>query len=178
MKTNYNLNIKTDALIELAQTLCHQNNFDEILRLITQKAANLLDAEIALIMMINPRTHQTLKTVFSEGKKTDERPYHLLHTSISGWVQKNRASLISKDIKSDLRFRQSVFKNIAVKSVLCTPLFCEDHIIGMLMLFNKEEKLHSYVGTYINGEDAFPNELSRTIKDGDEIHVIYIIGGG
>ena len=66
MKNNHYLYQKSDALFELAQTLCHQNNFEEILRLITQKAANLLDAEIASIMMINPRTHQTLKTVFSE----------------------------------------------------------------------------------------------------------------
>jgi Nif-specific regulatory protein len=139
MKTNNHSIIKSDALIELAQTLCYQNNFDEILRLITQKAANLLNAQIALIMMINPRTHQTLKTVFSEGKKADERPYHSLHTSISGWVLKNRMSLISKDIKSDSRFRQSVFKNITVKSVLCTPLYCEDQIIGMLLLLNKTD---------------------------------------
>ncbi len=46
------------------------------------------------------------------------------------------------------------------------------------MLFDKESKLHSYVGTYINGEDAYPNELTRPTEDGDEIHVIYIIGGG
>jgi transcriptional regulator with GAF, ATPase, and Fis domain len=131
--------LKFDTLIELAQTLCHQNNFDEILRLITQKAINLLDAQVALIMMINPRTHQTIKTVFSEGKKADERPYHSLHTSISGWVLKNRVSFISKDIKSDSRFRQSVFKNITVKSVLCTPLCCEDTIIGMILLLNKTD---------------------------------------
>ena len=137
MKNNHSLNHKLDAVFELAQTLCHQNNFDEILRLITQKAANLLDAQIALIMMINPRTHQTLKTVFSEGEKADEPPYHSLHISISGWVLKNRMSFISKDIKSDSRFRKSVLKNIAVKSVLCTPLYCEDQIIGMLLLLNK-----------------------------------------
>ena len=79
------------------------------------------------------------KTVYSEGEKKEKKPYHSLHTSISGWVLKNRISLISKDIKSDSRFRQSVFKNIAVKSVLCTPLYCEDQIIGMLLLLNKTD---------------------------------------
>jgi Nif-specific regulatory protein len=137
MKNNHPIHLKADALIDLAQTLCHQNNFDEILRLVTRKAAALLDAEIAIIMMINPRTQQTLKTIFSEGKKGDERNYHPLHTSISGWVLKNGRSLISKDIKSDPRFRQTVFKNITVKSVLCTPLRCEDTIIGTLLLLNK-----------------------------------------
>ena len=55
----------------------------------------------------------------------------------------------------------------------CFNSLAEQHPGIRTMLFDKEEKLHSYVGTYINGEDAFPNELSRTIKDGDEIHVIY-----
>jgi len=60
----------------------------------------------------------------------------------------------------------------------CFNSLAEQHPGIKPMLFNKDEKLHSYVGTFINGEDAFPNELSRAIEDGDEIHVIYIIGGG
>ena len=60
----------------------------------------------------------------------------------------------------------------------CFNSLTEQHPEIKSMLFNKEEKLHSYVGTYINGEDAYPNELTRPIKDRDEIHVIYIIGGG
>jgi transcriptional regulator with GAF, ATPase, and Fis domain len=139
MENNYYLNVKSDALIELAQTLCHQNNFDEVLRLITQKAVSLLNAQIASIIMINPRTYQTMKTIFSEGKKAEERTYHPVHASISGWVLKNGRSFISEDIKSDSRFKQNVFKNIAVKSALCTPLCCEDTIIGVLILLNKND---------------------------------------
>jgi Nif-specific regulatory protein len=94
MKNNHPMHFKADALIEFAQTLCHQKNFDE-------------------------------------------RIYHTLHTSISGWVLKNGLPFLSKDIKSDPRFRQTVFKNINVKSILCAPLFCEDTLIGTFLLLNK-----------------------------------------
>ncbi|MFC2041577.1 MoaD/ThiS family protein [Chloroflexota bacterium] len=45
-------------------------------------------------------------------------------------------------------------------------------------LFNKKGELHGYVAIYINEEDAYPDELARSIKDGDKIHILYIIGGG
>ena len=46
------------------------------------------------------------------------------------------------------------------------------------MLFDGKGKLHTYVGVYINGQDAYPDPLQKKMKDGDEIHAIYIIGGG
>jgi molybdopterin converting factor small subunit len=46
------------------------------------------------------------------------------------------------------------------------------------MIYDKYGKLFSYVGVYVNGEDTYPELLQRRIHDGDEVHVIYIIGGG
>jgi molybdopterin converting factor small subunit len=39
------------------------------------------------------------------------------------------------------------------------------------MLFDKRQRLRSWVGIYLNGEDAFPRELERPVKDGDEIRM-------
>ena len=46
------------------------------------------------------------------------------------------------------------------------------------MLFARDGELHPYVGIYVNGQDAYPDELTRPVKDGDEILVLYVIGGG
>jgi transcriptional regulator with GAF, ATPase, and Fis domain len=128
-------NLKSDALIDFSEILGQQNEFEEILRLITRKTSDLIQTHMTLIMMINPRTLQTMKTVFSTADKTDARTYHTLHTSISGWVIKNELPLISQDINSDSRFRQRVFKDVPVKSVLCVPLRCENVVFGTLSLF-------------------------------------------
>ena len=45
-------------------------------------------------------------------------------------------------------------------------------------LFDKNGKLLSYVGLYVNGEDAYPEDLVKKVKDGDEIYILHIIGGG
>jgi len=46
------------------------------------------------------------------------------------------------------------------------------------MLFTRSGKLHGYVGIYLNGEDAYPNELAKPVKDGDKLLIMYIVGGG
>lgn len=46
------------------------------------------------------------------------------------------------------------------------------------MLFSESGELLDYVGIFINGEDAHPNELAAPTKDGDQVQIIYIIGGG
>ena len=45
-------------------------------------------------------------------------------------------------------------------------------------LFDKEGKLLEYLSVFVNREIAFPDELATPVKDGDEIHLIPLIGGG
>jgi transcriptional regulator with GAF, ATPase, and Fis domain len=132
-----NSDFKYEALIDLAQNLSIQDDFDEMLRLVTRTVAELLQAEKTLIMMINPRTGETIKTIISQGDEQGDRKSHTLHTSISGWVIKNELPLISKDIRSDSRFRTGVFKDIEVKSVMCVYLRNENVVFGTLSVFRK-----------------------------------------
>lgn len=45
-------------------------------------------------------------------------------------------------------------------------------------LYKKDGKLSDLVDIYLNGESSFPLELSKLVKDGDELHIIVIISGG
>lgn len=129
-----------ELLIELASILEKQNDFQEVLRLITQKAANLLEVETALIMMINPSTRVTVKTIYREDKKVDTNQYKFIHTYFCGWVIDNGNGFISEDVKNDPRFNKNLFKDIRLKSVLCVPLISEGVIIGSLLLINKNNR--------------------------------------
>ncbi len=60
---------------------------------------------------------------------------------------------------------------------------CLSHLVTRFpdmkkMLFTQNGELFDYVSIYINGEDAYPEELAKPIKDGDELYILYIIGGG
>jgi hypothetical protein len=127
---------KLAQLIELTEILGQQSDFDEILRVVTHQAASLLRAETGLIMMINPRTQNTIKTVFKGGHETDSR-YQALHMQVCGWVIKNNRALFSTNIQEDPRFRRDSFKELSIESVMCAPLRTEGVIIGSILLLKK-----------------------------------------
>lgn len=45
-------------------------------------------------------------------------------------------------------------------------------------LFAKKDKLLNIVEVYVNHVSAYPNELGKPVKDGDEIHLVYMLAGG
>jgi len=45
-------------------------------------------------------------------------------------------------------------------------------------LFAKKEKLLNVVEVFVNHTSAYPNELVKPVKEGDEIHLVVMVAGG
>jgi len=45
-------------------------------------------------------------------------------------------------------------------------------------LFAKKDKLLNTVEIYLNHVSAYPNELAKPVKNGDEIHLLIMLAGG
>jgi len=45
-------------------------------------------------------------------------------------------------------------------------------------LFDKKGKLLNAVEIYINQKSAYPDELAKPVKDGDDIHITLMLAGG
>lgn len=45
-------------------------------------------------------------------------------------------------------------------------------------LFDKKGKLLNAIEIYINLESAYPDELLKPVKDGDDIHITLMLAGG
>ncbi|MDP2931368.1 MAG: MoaD family protein [Chloroflexota bacterium] len=45
-------------------------------------------------------------------------------------------------------------------------------------LFDRKGTLFTYLNIYVNGENAYPDELGQPVKDGDQIHILPITIGG
>ena len=45
-------------------------------------------------------------------------------------------------------------------------------------LFDKKGKLLNYIEIYVNLKSAYPDELSKQVKDGDNIHITFMVSGG
>lgn len=127
---------KLERLIELAAILGGQDDFDEILRVVTRQAASLLNADASVIMMINPETRQTMKTIMRGGAEEESHLYQSVYMHVSGWIVKYGQSFMSADLKEDSRFTKNFFRETPIQSVLAVPLRAERTIIGTLTLLN------------------------------------------
>ncbi|UCD08036.1 MAG: MoaD/ThiS family protein [Dehalococcoidales bacterium] len=45
-------------------------------------------------------------------------------------------------------------------------------------LFEEKEKLSKYIEIFVNDESAYPEELVKPVKDGDEVYILMQIAGG
>ena len=45
-------------------------------------------------------------------------------------------------------------------------------------IYDKDDRLVRYLGVYVNGESAYPEELAKKVKAGDKIHLVMVIAGG
>jgi adenylyltransferase/sulfurtransferase len=60
---------------------------------------------------------------------------------------------------------------------------CLDHLIKQFpsvkqWLFDNNGKLHNYMDVYVNGKSTYPEELTKPVKSGDELHILFMVGGG
>jgi molybdopterin converting factor small subunit len=46
------------------------------------------------------------------------------------------------------------------------------------LVFYKDGRLQTFIEIYVNRKAAYPNELERTVNDGDEIHLMMTVAGG
>jgi molybdopterin converting factor small subunit len=46
------------------------------------------------------------------------------------------------------------------------------------IVFYKDGQLQTFIEIYVNRKAAYPDELGRKVKDGDEIHLTMTIAGG
>jgi molybdopterin converting factor small subunit len=45
-------------------------------------------------------------------------------------------------------------------------------------LFNKRGRLNNGINIFVNGENAYPEPLAKAVREGDKIHIAFIVLGG
>ncbi len=131
---NFIIDLKSDDLVEFAKILGQQTDFQEVLKLVAHKSAQFLKADLALVLMLNPDTRETVNTIIKDGKSIDQKEYRDIHIHVGGWIINNCKPFLSQNIQEDDRFIKGLFDKVPLKSVAGVPLIIEGIIIGALML--------------------------------------------
>lgn len=128
-----------DTLFDLASALERQVDFDEVLRLITKQATSLLDAQTVLIMMMNPSTRETVKTIYKEEKEKSDGRYHAIQSYFSGWIIEKQSGFVASQIEKDPRFNRKILTGVPLTSAMGVPFLANGMILGSMILMNKNE---------------------------------------
>ena len=81
-------------------------------------------------------------------------------------------------------YMQSFTNNMEVVEVNGSTVGeCLNHLVKQFsgikgQLFSKNGDLFENVIISVNGESAYPEHLAKPVKEGDELNILFIIGGG
>ena len=139
-----------ELLNEIAVTAGRTNGIDQTLKLILNKTVAALNAEHGAILLVS-ENQEILKTLIKKdnNSKVAQKPGISKH--ITGWVLLNKKSLLIKELKTDHRFKTTKYENENIKSLICSPIWYEGKIIGILQLINKKSN---------NNESFSENDLT------------------
>lgn len=127
------------VLNEIAVAAGKASDIDQTLNIIVQKTIKSFEAEQGLIYLLTDR-----KDVFTTFIKQDDtsklkHSYHL-SDNIIGLVLLNEKPLLIENLSGDKRFKSTEEEKRDIHSVLCSPIWCEGKIIGIILMINKKNK--------------------------------------
>ncbi len=126
-------------LNEIAVAAGKASNIDQTLNIIVQKIIKSVEAEQGLIYLVTPQ-----KDIFNTFIKQDDtsRLKHSYHISnnITGWVLLNEKPLLIENLSNDKRFKSTEEEKRDIHSVLCSPVWFEGKIIGIILMINKKNR--------------------------------------
>jgi Nif-specific regulatory protein len=169
---------RPEILFETAEILCQSNNLQEVLRISARKAMDIFKADTVLISLINPQTHNTVKTVYRDGHSFRQDKYRVIHINVAGWVLKYDRPFITEDITRDKRFRARQFQKLNVKSVMAAPLKIAGRLRGCLVCINTSDnanftendlqnlaRFNTIIAPYLHNIDTLTKYFETPIPD-------------
>ena len=124
-------------LNEIAVAAGKTANVDQTLKLVLDKTVSAVNAEHGAILLVS-ENQEVLNTFIKQEKNSKIRENPHIGEHITGWVLLNKKSLIVKDLSKDTRFKTTEEEKKNIKSLICSPIWFEGKIIGVLQLINKK----------------------------------------
>jgi signal transduction histidine kinase len=125
------------VLNEIALAAGRAVNLDQTLKLILNKTISAVSAEHGAIILIS-ENQEAFKTFIKQENNSRVKKTPHIGEHINGWVLSNKKSLIIKDLINDTRFRATEAEKENIKSLICSPIWFEGKIIGILQMLNKK----------------------------------------
>jgi GAF domain-containing protein len=131
---------RLSRLVAIAEELNSTLKLDELLTLIMNSAAELLDAETSSLLLLDDETGElTVEVATGEPGPAVEKQRVPPGTGIAGWVVENDEPLVVDRPQEDARFYGGIDEKsgFETRNMLAVPLRTKERVIGAVEVINK-----------------------------------------
>jgi len=128
------------AILEVSLAINSSLVLDDILRIVMQKAIELLSAERGFIMLLDDRSELKVKIAHNiQNEQMSEEDFKI-SSSIANKAASSGKSIYTSDAQSDERYSnlKSVLE-LHLRSIMCVPLKIKKNVIGVIYLDNSSQ---------------------------------------
>ncbi|MFA5118564.1 MAG: GAF and ANTAR domain-containing protein [Candidatus Omnitrophota bacterium] len=167
-KENYQVYVKQiEALSKVANLLTSGLYMDELLRLIVQVTAEIMNSKISSLMLLDPEKKElVVRATQSISEAYNKKPNVKLGEGIAGIAAQENKAVFVLDVKEDPRYLNG---DIAVKEGLCSlasvPLTVKGRVIGVLNCYTS--KKHVFTKHEVDILTALANQAAVAIENAE-----------
>ncbi len=167
-KNNFDIYVKQiEAISKVASLIASGMYLEELLRLVVQVTAEIMNSKISSLMLLDPEKKELIvKATQSISEAYNKKPNIPLGEGIAGVVAKNNKLMCVLDIKSDARYlNQDVAKKEGLCSLACVPLTVKGRVIGVLNCYTS--KKHEFSKNELDLLTALANQAALAIENAE-----------
>jgi GAF domain-containing protein len=134
-----------EALAKVASLINSGMYLEELLRLIVQVTAEIMNSKISSLMLLDPdKKELVVRATQSISEAYNKKPNIRLGEGIAGIVAKENKPLCVLDVKEDKRYLNSdIAKKEKLCSLACVPLAVKGRVIGVLNCYTSKKHVFS-----------------------------------
>jgi GAF domain-containing protein len=167
-KKGYQIYLKQiEALSKVANLITSGMYLEELLRLVVNVTAEIMNSKICSLMLLDPdKKELAVRATQSVSEAYNKKPNVKLGEGIAGIVARENKPICVLDVKEDSRYLN---REIAVKegicSLACVPLAVKGRIIGVLNCYTS--KKHKFSKPELDVLTALANQAAVAIENAE-----------
>lgn len=167
-KKDYQVYLKQiEALSKIANLITSGLYLEELLRLIVQVTAEVMNSKISSLMLLDPENKElVVKATQSISEAYNKKPNIKLGEGIAGIVAKTNKAICVPDVKEDERYlSRDIAKKEGLYSLACVPLAVKGRVIGVLNSYTS--KKHKFSKQELAVLTALANQAAIAIENAE-----------
>ncbi|MCB4757156.1 MAG: GAF domain-containing protein [Elusimicrobia bacterium] len=156
-----------NALSRISKAISSDLYLEDILRLVVTVAAEVMEANICSIMLIDEKTKQlATRASQSVNGEYDHKPPLKIGEGIAGNVAATNQVRAIRDVLNEREYKyKAIAKKAGLRSLLCIPLAIKGRVIGVLNCYSPKPR--DYTGTEVSMLTSIAAQAAVAIENAD-----------